>query len=132
MKGVVIRDGAVVLLKNDRDEWELPGGKLELTESPETCVVREIAEELHLAVTAEAILDAWIFTIAAGVHVVVLTFGCSETSACDAVLSDEHKELRWVPVAELEGLNMPEGYKTSIRSWAARLAGGRRRPAGFL
>ncbi len=132
VKGVVIRDGAVVLVKNARDEWELPGGKLELSESPETCVAREIAEELRLDVTPAAVLDAWVYTIAADVHVVVLTFGCSETSRTEAALSDEHKELCWVPLAEVDGLNMPEGYKTSIRSWVARLADGRRRRAGFL
>ena len=43
VKGVVIRNGDVILLRNDRDEWELPGGKLELCESPEECLAREIA-----------------------------------------------------------------------------------------
>jgi 8-oxo-dGTP pyrophosphatase MutT (NUDIX family) len=45
-KGIVVRDGAVVLLRNRRDEWELPGGKLEIGESPERCVAREIDQEL--------------------------------------------------------------------------------------
>ena len=42
VKGVVMRDAQVVLLHNERHEWELPGGKLEPDESPEQCVVREI------------------------------------------------------------------------------------------
>jgi 8-oxo-dGTP pyrophosphatase MutT (NUDIX family) len=37
-KGVVVRDGEVVLLRNERDEWELPGGRLELGEDLERCV----------------------------------------------------------------------------------------------
>jgi hypothetical protein len=45
VKGVVIRDGRVLLLRNERDEWELPGGKLELGEDPASCVAREITEE---------------------------------------------------------------------------------------
>ena len=120
VKGVVIRDGKVVLVRNERDEWELPGGKLELSESPRECLAREISEELQLAVEPESIIDSWIYTIASGVHVLVITYGCSEVSHAEAVLSDEHRELRWFALAEVEGLRMPDGYKKSIRSWSMR------------
>ena len=46
IKGVLVEAGRVVLLENERDEWELPGGRLEPGEAPETCLVREFAEEL--------------------------------------------------------------------------------------
>jgi len=121
VKGVVIRGGKVVLLRNERDEWELPGGKLELSESPERCLAREIAEELRLAIEPESILNSWIYTIVPGVDVLVLTYGCLESSLEEAVLSHEHKELRWFPLAEIDTLKMPEGYKASIRSWSARV-----------
>jgi 8-oxo-dGTP pyrophosphatase MutT (NUDIX family) len=48
IKGVVVQAGRVLLLHNERDEWELPGGKLELGEGPAACVVREIAWFAHL------------------------------------------------------------------------------------
>jgi 8-oxo-dGTP pyrophosphatase MutT (NUDIX family) len=121
VKGVIIRDGKVILLRNERDEWELPGGKLELAESPERCLAREIAEELQLAIEPQSILDSWIYTIAPGVDVLVLTYGCAESSLVEPALSDEHKELRWFPLAELDSLRMPDGYKSSIRSWASRV-----------
>ena len=122
VKGVVIRGGKVILVRNEREEWELPGGKLELSESPERCLAREIAEELRLEIHPESLLDSWLYTIAPEVHVVILTYGCRESSVDEAVLSNEHKELRWFPLAEIDGLKMPEGYKASIRSWSA-LAG---------
>ena len=121
VKGVVIRDGKVILLRNERDEWELPGGKLELSESPEQCLAREMAEELGLVIEPERILNSWIYTIVPGVDVLIVTYGCLESALDEAVLSDEHKELRWCPLAEIDALNMPEGYKASIRSWSARV-----------
>ncbi len=121
VKGVVIRNGAVILLKNERDEWELPGGKLEPSESPEVCVAREIEEELQLTVEADTLLDSWIYTIVPGIHVLILTYGCSETSERHAILSHEHQQLRWFPLAEVDSLRMPDGYKASIRRWAALL-----------
>ena len=121
VKGVLLRGGKVVLLRNERDEWELPGGKLELSESPTLCLAREISEELGLTIEPQSILDSWVYSIVPGVHVLVLTYGCLESSRAEAVLSDEHKELRWFPLAEVDSLRMPEGYKASIRSWSAHV-----------
>ena len=120
VKGVVVRGDKVILLRNERDEWELPGGKLELSESPERCLTREMVEELRLKIVPESILNSWIYTIVPGVDVLILAYGCLESSRGEAVLSDEHKELRWFPLAEVDSLRMPEGYKASIREWSAR------------
>ena len=118
VKGVVIRDGSVILVRNGRDEWELPGGKLEVSESPEQSLAREIAEELQLEVVPGTILDSWVYRITPEVHVLVITYGCTESSEEAAVLSDEHSDMRWFPVSEIGALNMPRGYKASIKRWA--------------
>jgi ADP-ribose pyrophosphatase YjhB (NUDIX family) len=44
IKGVLFIDKKVVLLLNDRDEWELPGARLEKGETPEACLQRELNE----------------------------------------------------------------------------------------
>ena len=123
VKGVIIRDAQVILLKNERAEWELPGGKLEPGESPEACVVREIAEELQLDVEATCILDSWVYEITPEVRVLIVTYGCTERTRREAVLSHEHKQLGWFHVREVQGLPMPQGYKQSIAHWS-RLLGG--------
>jgi 8-oxo-dGTP pyrophosphatase MutT (NUDIX family) len=121
VKGVVIRAGRVILLKNERNEWELPGGKLGLHETPASCVAREIGEELQLHVEATRLLDSWIYTIVPGVHVLILTYGCTETRQDTPVLSHEHGQLEWFATGDLDSLDIPEGYRASIRRWARLL-----------
>lgn len=117
IKGVVLRDGHVVLLRNEREEWELPGGKLDPGESPTECVRREFAEELGLSVVAHAILDSWVYDVLPDVSVLVITYGCLERVRADIRLSMDHPEFRWFALSELDGLPMPEGYRQSIRAW---------------
>ena len=122
VKGVVVRSGRVVLLRNEREEWELPGGKLEPNEAPEVCVVREIEEELQLRVAASRLLDSWVYAITERVKVLIVTYGCSEREERDAVLSTEHKQLHWFPLREVESPRCPPGtrhrFKRGCRSYA--------------
>jgi 8-oxo-dGTP pyrophosphatase MutT (NUDIX family) len=131
VKGVVVRDDRVLLLKNERDEWELPGGRIELGESPEQCVAREIHEETRWTVVTGPILDTWMYHIAvARKDVFIVTYGCYSTDAAAPVLSHEHKEVGLFTEAEVPGLNMPAGYKRSVATWFAQLRNGDRATAG--
>jgi ADP-ribose pyrophosphatase YjhB (NUDIX family) len=122
IKGVVVRDGKVLLLKNERNEWELPGGRIELNETPEECVAREITEETQWKVTTGPILDTWMYYIdVAEKHVFIVTYGCHANGDADPVLSHEHKEIGLFAEHEVPTLTMPEGYKHSIAAWYDQL-----------
>jgi mutator protein MutT len=121
VKGVIIRNTQVILLQNERAEWELPGGKLEPGESPQVCVVREIAEELGLDVEVARILDSWVYEITPEVRVLIVTYGCRERTYRAPVLSHEHKQLGWFPVGAVAGLPLPHGYRQSIAHWSMLL-----------
>lgn len=126
IKGVVVQRGRVLLLHNERDEWELPGGRLELTESPEQCVAREITEETGWAVETGPILDSWLYFIEqAQRRVFVVTYGCELIAGQDdavPVVSHEHKQAGLFDRDEIDGLPMPAGYKRSIASWFSCLS----------
>ncbi|GCE14988.1 NUDIX hydrolase [Tengunoibacter tsumagoiensis] len=121
VKGIIYHHGKVVLLKNERDEWELPGGKLEPGESPESAVTREIEEELGLTAQTGPLLDSWVYHIFEGVSVLILSYGCYPTPFAQVTHSLEHKAVGQFTPEEIPHLNMPEGYKKSIASWVAYL-----------
>jgi 8-oxo-dGTP pyrophosphatase MutT (NUDIX family) len=121
IKGVVVRDGRVLLLRNERDEWELPGGKLGLSEDPRACVQREIEEEVGWAVSPGPILDTWQYHIRDGVDVLIVTYGCHPITETAPVVSHEHKEVGLFTESEATVLRMPRGYLRSIATWYAQL-----------
>lgn len=122
IKGVCIREGRVLLLENERGEWELPGGKLELGEEPPDCLVREIREETRWPVDVVAILDAWQYHIFDGVDVLVVTYGCTVLTSEPPAVSSEHKRVGLFNLDAVAALKMPEGYKTSINAWREQLS----------
>ena len=126
VKGVVISADKVLLLRNERDEWELPGGKLELGEDPARCVEREIAEESGWSVSAGPLIDAWQYHLGAGADVLILTYGCHASSGGQGapVVSGEHSQAGLFGMTAVRDLTMPDGYKNSVAVWyrhAARL-----------
>jgi 8-oxo-dGTP pyrophosphatase MutT (NUDIX family) len=123
VKGVAVQGGKVLLLRNERDERELPGGKLEVGEDPADCAVREISEESGWPVTAGPLLDCWQYEVRSGVYVVIVTYGCYVLSSALPAVSHEHAETGLFDPGAVPGLVMPEGYKRSITAWFTRLDG---------
>ncbi|WP_232320687.1 NUDIX domain-containing protein [Herbidospora daliensis] len=119
IKGVVVRDDRVLLLRNERDEWELPGGRLELGEDPIDCLAREIGEETGWEAEVGPILDSWQYHVFPGADVLIVTYGVTVATGGAPVLSHEHREIGLFTEAEVGGLRMPENYKRSIATWFA-------------
>ncbi|WP_246060341.1 NUDIX domain-containing protein [Herbidospora galbida] len=120
VKGVVVRDDRVLLLRNERDEWELPGGRLELGEDPVGCLGREIREETGWEVEVGPILDSWQYHVFEGADVLIVTYGVTVGDGRRPVLSHEHREIGLFTEPEVAALRMPENYKRSIAAWFAR------------
>jgi len=119
IKGVLIEDGSVVLLENERGEWELPGGRPEPGEDPVACLAREFAEELGAAILVGPIVDCWSFEVLPGRHVMIVTYSVSRAERGELKISDEHRRLGWFALDALQGLRLPEGYRRSIHAVAA-------------
>lgn len=48
---IVVRNGRLLLVRNERGFWSTPGGHLDFGESPDVCAARETLEETGVAVT---------------------------------------------------------------------------------
>ncbi|MER0476927.1 NUDIX domain-containing protein [Streptomyces sp. Edi2] len=132
VKGVAFDQAErVLLLRNEREEWELPGGRLEIGQpdeptqvdvSPEEALEREVSEETGWQVTAGPLLEGgtWIYEPLPGRRVLIVTYGCIVLSpGLKPVVSHEHKEIGLFSADEVAHLTMPERYKTSIATWQA-------------
>jgi 8-oxo-dGTP pyrophosphatase MutT (NUDIX family) len=119
IKGVVIHDNHVLLLRNQRGEWELPGGRPESGEDHQGALEREIREETGLDIEVGALVDEHPFEVLPGRLVQIVAYACTLAGASAVTLSHEHVDMRWVPLAELgetiAGSVLPAGYLGAIR-----------------
>ena len=116
IKGVLFSPaGEAVLLLNEREEWELPGGRIEPGETSAECLVREIQEELGLEVEVGRPVDTYLFEVIPGRHVFIATCRCTLAGAFTARVSHEHKRLGLFSPAALPA-NLPPGYRCSIEA----------------
>ena len=106
---LICKDGKVLVTKRPRGAhlegyWEFPGGKQEVGESLESCVEREIAEELGIRVKARERLLTVHHQYASkriSLHAVRcgIVSGTPYSIQCDALM--------WVSPEELEAENFP-------------------------
>lgn len=108
-------DSQVVLLLNERGEWELPGGQLEVGESPAGCLAREIREELGVSVRVRHPIDNYLFEVIPHRHVFIATYSCSVLGAFVSRISHEHKRVGVFSPEKLP-MNLPAGYRSSTAS----------------
>lgn len=76
-----------------KDGWEFPGGKIELGESPEAALEREICEELAAKIKVDSLITSVEYDYPA-FHLIMQCFSCSIISGKLELL--EHENSAWL------------------------------------
>ena len=115
IKGILKVDNRYLLRQNERNEWELLGGKLEdEDESPENRLIQEFLEESGIAIKINRQLESWLYEIGA-TNIIVLPFDCDAIKIPDELYDQDGGTLCWFDKENLKALNIPQGYFCSIR-----------------
>jgi 8-oxo-dGTP diphosphatase len=103
--GIVVReDGRVLVIRrDDNGQWEAPGGVLELDESFEDGVRREVLEETGLTITVERLTGVY-KNLTHGI--VALVYRCRPTAG-DTHPTAEAREVRWMTREEVQSAMSP-------------------------
>jgi ADP-ribose pyrophosphatase YjhB (NUDIX family) len=110
--GVILdRDASQVLLiqRRDNGRWEPPGGVLELSESIEAGLRREVREETGVEIEVEGLSGVY-KNMAGGI--IALVFRCRATTQ-PLTETNEAVAVAWQPVREVGAL-MPPAYAVRI------------------
>ena len=90
---IILNPKGEVLLchRTDRDMWNVPGGRVEIGETPWQAVVREVEEEVGLRVDVEQLLG--VYSVPSRTDV-VFNFLC-KVAGGSLRLSNEADDIRW-------------------------------------
>ena len=118
-------DGRVLIAQRPQHKsmaglWEFPGGKIEQGERPEDTLIRELNEELGIAVDEPCLAPfAFASHTYADFHLLMPLYVCRRWSG--TVTAREHARLAWVRPNRLRDYPMPPADEPLIPHLAALL-----------
>jgi 8-oxo-dGTP diphosphatase len=101
--GVIVDDDKVLCVQRSETmslplKWEFPGGKIELGETAEACLIRELEEELEIKVSIIEKLSNSYFDYG-NFEIILIPYICQFIG--DKIVLKEHKKYLWLSTNEL-------------------------------
>ena len=82
--------------------WEFPGGKIEVGETPQKALIREIKEELDADIVVGDLIDTIEYDYP-DFHLSMDCFWCELQS--EHVVLNEHEDVKWLSKAQLDSVD---------------------------
>lgn len=111
--GAIIQRGNTIFAARRNPErsagglWEFPGGKVELGESPEEALARELREELSVDVSVGSFIDQSISEVDGAT--IELSCYAARLAAGEPTSSTDHDAMIWIDLDELDRLDWAPG-----------------------
>lgn len=120
---LIEREGKVLIAQRPSHKllglkWEFPGGKVELGESAEAAIVREIREELGCDITVTRALPAFLHDYGT-VLIEMIPFICALTPDSPEPHAHEHIAVEWVPPTDLLNYDLAAADLPVVASYRA-------------
>ena len=112
---MLLIDHHVVLIRNERNEWDLPGGKLKRKEELAVCLRREIKEELAIDVEVQNLLNTTTVKVMNIVSVLVVIYHCQTTASLEQLQQgQENFGIGLFTIDEVSKVDLPKTYQIAI------------------
>ena len=113
VKSLIFDDKRFLLIKNERDEWDIPGGKIENNHNVIETMVREVKEELNITIDNYNILLAKKYLFRKQ-EIIVIVYNSKITNEDPINLSFENIDYNFFSYNELNQLKLTPWAKDSI------------------
>ena len=110
VKAIIIDDNKILCLKNERNEWDFPGGKINFNEDVEECLKREVKEETNLDINNLKTLKPFNLKFN-DVPVFIVVYSAEISCDSSITISYEHSEYNFFSKSEIKNLDMSQNYK---------------------
>ena len=100
---ILVKDNKIIIAKrgpDDRlaDKWEFPGGKIEINETPEQCLKREMKEEFDIDVSVGEYLGSSIYHYD---HISIELLAYRTYWKDGEINLKDHDEFKWISLEQL-------------------------------
>lgn len=113
VKSLIFDDKRFLLTKNERDEWDIPGGKIENNHNVIETLVREVKEELNITIDNYNILLAKKYLFRKQ-EIIIIVYNSKITNEDPISLSFENIDYNFFSYNELNQLKLTPWAKDSI------------------